>query len=408
MTTEDRDLRTGRTYWQSRPMPAVPHRPLIRDVKGDVLVVGAGISGALVAEALSDRHRVIVVDKRGPVMGSTPASTALVEYEIDTPLIDLSKQIGRVKAERAWRRSHLALHALAARTRALGIAADTRRTDNLYLAGNLLDAAGIAAEAQARRQAGIETQFLDRRTLADRFGIKRPAALLAFDDLALDPRRLTSGFLNAAIERGTRVYAPTEITDVDSGSDGITATTANGRTIRAGAIVFATGYELPRYVPKRRHRVMSTYAIATVPQKQKPLPEDCFIWEASDPYLYLRSTPDGRVICGGEDEEFSDDEARDALIPEKTEAIRRKLGKMLPHIDTTPDFAWAGAFGSTPTGLPSIGAVPGLKNAWAVLGFGGNGITYSRIAADIINAALAGKSDPDADLYAFAKTRAVR
>jgi glycine/D-amino acid oxidase-like deaminating enzyme len=51
--------------------------------------------------------------------------------------------------------------------------------------------------------------------------------------------------------------------------------------------------------------------------------------------------------------------------------------------------------------LPSIGAIPGKPRCWAVLGFGGNGITYSRIAADIISAALMGKRDPDADLYAL-------
>ena len=73
-------------------------------------------------------------------------------------------------------------------------------------------------------------------------------------------------------------------------------------------------------------RSMSTYAIATRPQPRRLWPEDCFIWEAADPYLYLRSTPDGRVICGGEDEDFADDEARDALIPQKAAAIRRKLG----------------------------------------------------------------------------------
>ena len=50
------------------------------------------------------------------------------------------------------------------------------------------------------------------------------------------------------------------------------------------------------------------------------------IWEASDPYLYIRTTPDGRVICGGEDEDFADDEKRDALIPRKTATLRRKLG----------------------------------------------------------------------------------
>lgn len=408
MTTQNRDLRTGTSYWQSRPMPAVPHRSLDRDVKADILVVGAGVSGALVAEALSADHRVVIADARGPVQGSTPASTALVEYEIDTPLITLAKQIGRKKAERAWRRSHLAVQALAARTRALGIRADARRTDNLYLAGNQLGAGDLAEEASARRQAGIETGFLTRRELKARSGMNRAAALIAYDDLAIDPRRLTSGYLNAAIERGARLYAPTEVTEVETGPDGVTAATEAGPTIRCRTIVFATGYELPRCVPKRRHHILSTYAIATVRQPRNLWPEDCFIWEASDPYLYLRSTPDGRVICGGEDEDFADAESRDALIPKKVAAIRRKLARLLPDLDTTPDFAWAGAFGSTRTGLPSIGAIPGMKNAYAVLGFGGNGITYSRIAADVIRAAIDGKGDPDADLYAFASARTER
>ena len=59
------------------------------------------------------------------------------------------------------------------------------------------------------------------------------------------------------------------------------------------------------------------------------------------------------------------------------------------------------SFGETATGLPTIGEIPGHRNCWAALGYGGNGITYSRIAAEIIRTALTGGSDPDADLYAF-------
>jgi len=408
MATQKRDLRTGRTYWQSRPMPSVPHAPLVRDVTAGVLVIGAGISGALMAEALSRRHDVVVVDRRGPVRGSTPASTALVEYEIDTPLTLLAAQIGMPRAIRAWRRSALAVTALAARTRDLGIAADMVRADSLYLAGNVLDADGLRAEAEARCHAGLETLYLARGALRERFGIRRAAALLAHDDLALDPRRLTAGYLAAAIGRGARVHAPVEVTGVESHRDGATATTAGGPAIRAGAVVFCTGYEMPRWVPQGRHRVLSTYAIATRPQPRKIWPEACLIWEASDPYLYLRPAPGGAVICGGEDEDFADDDSRDALIPRKAATIARKLKRLVPDLDTTPAFAWAGAFGTTATGLPSIGAVPGMPHAYAVLGFGGNGITCARIAADIVAAALDGRPDPDADLYAFRRARATR
>ena len=264
------------------------------------------------------------------MLGSTPASTALVEYEIDTPLTLLAGKIGRERAERAWRRSYLALHALAARTRDLGIRADLRRADNLYLAGNVLDADGLAEEAKARARAGIETKLLPRRELKERFGIRRSAALLAYDDVALDPRRLTAGYLNVAIGRGARLFAPTDVSDVEAGASGVSARTAGGPVIRCKSLVFATGYEMPDSVPKRAHQVFSTWAIATRPQPRKLWPEDCFIWEAADPYLYLRSTPDGRVICGGEDEEFSDDEARDALIPKKAAAIAPETGAPIP------------------------------------------------------------------------------
>jgi glycine/D-amino acid oxidase-like deaminating enzyme len=401
MITQKRDLRTGTSYWQTRPMPRVPTTPLTRDLTTDVLVVGAGISGAQVAEALSADHRVIIVDRRGPVMGSTTASTALVEYEIDSPLTHLTRQIGKANAARAWRRSHLALHSLAERIEALGISCGAVRRDNLYLAGNVLNADGLREEAEAQRAIGIETDFLSGAGLRDRFGVRRLAALLAHDDLAVDPRRLTSGFLRAAIARGTKVFAPAEVTEIETSRTLVSARTRSGPTIRAKHIVFATGYEMPTFVPHAKHRIISTYAIATRRQPRRLWPERVFIWEAADPYLYMRTTPDGRVICGGEDEDFSDDEKRDALIPKKAAAIGRKLKRLFPELDVSPEFAWAGAFGTTETGLPSIGAIPGKQNCYAVLGFGGNGITYSRIAAELIAAELAGKSDPEADLYAF-------
>jgi glycine/D-amino acid oxidase-like deaminating enzyme len=400
MLTRKRDLRTGTSYWQSRPAPRVPAHRLTRDITTDVLVVGAGISGALVAETLSADHQVVIVDRRGVAKGSTPASTALVEYEIDTPVTHLARKIGKGDAGRAWRRSHLAVHALYARTRELGISADMAHRGTLYLAGNLLDGKALESEYAARRAIGLEATLLPRRALRERFAIDRSAALLSHGDFVADPRRLTTGYLKAAVASGARIYAPVEVTGVEAGHGAIAAT-KDGPTIRANHVVFATGYEVPKIVPPDGHRIVSTYAIATQPQRRNLWPEEALIWEASEPYLYLRTTTDGRVICGGEDEDFADDEKRDALIDRKAAAIGRKLQHLFPRLDVTPAFRWAGSFGTTETGLPLIGRVPRHPDVWAILGFGGNGITYSRIAADIVGAALRGDADPDADLYRF-------
>ena len=77
----------------------------------------------------------------------------------------------------------------------------------------------------------------------------------------------------------------------------------------------------------------------------------------------MRTTLDGRIVVGGEDESFSDETKRDALIPTKIDAILSKLAKLMPGVATEPEFAWAGCFGSSPTGLPAIGPFPAPSTA---------------------------------------------
>jgi glycine/D-amino acid oxidase-like deaminating enzyme len=402
VVTTRRDLRTGRPIWIGRRAASVAHERLTRDIDTDVLVIGAGITGALIADALtSDGAKVVVVDKRGLAKGSTAASTALVQYEIDTPLTSLTRKIGKEDAVRAWRRSCLAVGALAARLAELGVS-DVARRDSLYLAGNMLDPKALRREHAARRAAGLPSRYLDRKALRERFGIARAAALMSYGNLTIDPRKATLALLQAAAANGARIFAPADMTDIATRKGGVTVTAVNGRRIRCRHLVFATGYELPHGVTCRHHKITSTWAVATVRQKRDALwPGECCIWEAADPYLYLRTTPEGRVICGGGDEDIADDGKRDALIGRKTAMLRRKLKRLFPKLNTAIDYAWTGAFGETTTGLPIIGAVPGMPHCFIALGYGGNGTTYAVIAADIIAGAIAGRPDVDADLYRF-------
>jgi len=401
VVTKSKDVRTGRSIWQSRPAPRVSHHPLDRNVETDALIIGAGITGAMVADCLAEAGlRVVIADKRGPAKGSTTASTALVQHEIDTPLIHLVRKIGKTDAIRAWRRSRLAVDAIAARLSELDVR-DARRRGSLYLAGNLLDRDELDREHDARRAAGLASRYLNGKELRARFGITRRAALLSYESLVIDPREATLALLKAACARKTTIYWPAEIVDIDAKPAGVTATATNGRRIRSRHLIFATGYELPDRVPRRGHKIISTWAIATVRQPRRLWPEQCTIWEASEPYLYLRTTSDGRIICGGEDEDFSDEDRRDALLARKTKVLQRKLKRLIPHANTSVDFAWTGSFGSSATGLPRIGRVPKMPNCWVALGYGGNGTTYARIAADVICGALTGRPDADADLYDF-------
>jgi glycine/D-amino acid oxidase-like deaminating enzyme len=395
------DLRTGRPVWSAYRARRVPVVPLRRDAKTGVLVVGMGVSGAMIAEALTSAgHRVMMIDRRGPIRGSTAATTALVQFEIDTPLSRLAPMIGRDRAERAWRRSRLAVGNLAARIDELGIRCSLARRRSLYLAGDVLDAEGLEAEAAARRAAGLQASFLGAAALRDEYGLARDGAIVSHGNLELDPRKLTSGLLHAALGRGARLCAPVEATGFVHAADGVEVATAGGPVISAEHVVLATGYELAAPVPTEGHRVLSTWAIATRPQPRNLWPHRAFVWEASDPYLYLRATADGRLVCGGEDEDFVDEDRRDALIGDKAAALARKLGALMPDVDPAPEFAWTGSFGSTATGMPVIRRLPRRPRIHAVLGYGGNGITFSRIAAEVIATELDGGRDRDAEVFA--------
>jgi glycine/D-amino acid oxidase-like deaminating enzyme len=397
---EHRDLRTGRTVWEGGGLPLLPRRSLRANIETDVLIVGAGITGAVVADVLTQAGlKVAIVDRRGPVRGSTAASTALLLAEIDTPLTVLAERIGRRDAVRAWLRARRAVHDLT--RRAHGISCDWVRRDALYLAGDMLDAGALAKEAEARQGIGFPCEYLGRDQLRRDYGIARDAAIRTRDNAEVDPVRLTSGFLRRALGRGARIFAPVEITDVRPSPRQVMARAGNGFAFKASALVYAAGYELPRLVPRAGHRVVSTWALATAPQPDRLWASRCLIWEASDPYLYMRTTRDGRVLLGGEDEDFSDESARDALTDRKIAALQRKLHALFPALDTTAEFAWAGSFGDSRMGLPTIGPLRGKPNCFAVLGFGGNGITFGMMAAQVLRGYLRGPRDPDSELFAF-------
>jgi len=401
--TRKRNLRTGHAIWSAHRHPRIPATRLHRSVSADVVVVGAGISGAMISQALTAAGmRPLILDRRrGALRGSTAASTALLQFELDTPLIHLTRKVGRRAAEQAWRCSHAAVNELRTRATKLGIEAHLQSRPSLYLAGDILDAAGLRREVRARQKLGLPSEMLEREALRHHFGIDRQAAILSHANAEADPVALANGFLQRALRDGARLHAPHEVADLHATRRGITVFTKDGIEIQTRRVVLCTGYEMPKIVPTDRNRILSTWAMATSPQPEKVWPQRALIWEASEPYLYARVAHDGRVICGGEDEDFSEDKRRDASIETKTARLEKKLGKLFPALDTRAEFAWTGCFGSSTTGMPTIGEIPGHRHCYAVLGYGGNGITFSMLAATLLTKAIRGKNDPDGKLFAF-------
>ncbi len=115
----------------------------------------------------------------------------------------------------------------------------------------------------------------------------------------------------------------------------------------------------------------------------------------------MRTTSDGRALIGGEDDPFRNPLRRDALIPKKSKLLAKKFVDLFPDIPMEIAYAWAGTFGETKDGLAYIGSLPKLPRCYFALGFGGNGITYSVVAAEMIRDAICGRENKDMRLFRF-------
>ena len=401
MLTQKRDLRSGTPLWLENGLPPIAVAKPSRK-SSDVVVVGTGVSGALMTDALLQAGlTVTAVDRRKILSGSTTASTALLQGELDTPLIELQKKLGLSRAARVCWHSAQAVQALTDRIHDLGINCDHTIRTSLYLPGNVLDVSDLKKEADARQKIGLRSEFLNRSELKAFAGINKQGAIASRGNAEVDPVKLVAGLWRSNIARGVSLVRDTVVTDLDHSGKQVRLHMKDGSTLDAGHVVFCTGYELMKSAKPKGYKVISTWVLATKPQKTRLWPSRSLIWEAADPYLYLRTTPEGRIIVGGEDEDFSDETKRDAMLPKKVAAIARKAAKLFPDIDFEPDFSWTGSFGESPTGLPAIGPVKTMPRCFAVLGFGGNGITFSMLAAQLVSRQIQGITDPAAELFAL-------
>jgi glycine/D-amino acid oxidase-like deaminating enzyme len=384
-------LRGGYPPWRQRRQPL--GRPVLAaNMRCEVLVVGAGITGSFMAEHLSALgHEVCVLDRERPGLGSTAASTAMLLWEIDAPLIKLTQFYGFERAAELYHRSLRAVSGLSELVESADLPCGFRPRQSLYLAEAGTNPRELLAEHLLRERAGLPGNHLDHRRLLFEFALTREAALLSPGSAEVDPVLLSQALLARAGRQGASLLAG-EAVSYEAAAGGVLVGLDNGCAIEAGKVVLATGYTMPEWLDAPLHAISSTWAIATPPQPPGTLWRDrVLIWEAGENYSYARTTTDNRIVIGGEDDpDLADQSARDEAMTAKAEVLAGKLAGLWPKAIPRADFQWSGAFGETADGLPLIGPVPGRPRMFAAYGYGGNGITFSYMASRMIGRLIAG------------------
>ena len=386
-------------FWTVRNGLIRIYPPLERDLRCDALIVGGGISGALLAHELTKKGVfAILIDRRDIGHGSTSASTALLQYEIDTPLYKLRKLVGASNADRAYQ---LGIDAINQLQKLAGRGCGFAMRPSLQIATNKSDLPGLRLEYDERRELRLPVMLLTASDLRA-CGIRGAGALRSGVAAEVDPYRLTHHLLDRASKRGLEIYDRSGATRYVRSRSGVTVHTDRSFQIRCKAVFFATGYETREVLPESIVRFKSTYAMVSEPIADLDWWKDrALIWGTGDPYLYMRTTSDRRVLVGGRDDGVLNSQRRDRRVDRKIGELMRLFHSIFPNISIEPAFGWAGAFGSTGDGLGYIGAHPSFPHAYFALGFGGNGITFSQIAARILTDLFLGRKNPDQGVFRF-------
>ena len=134
------DLKSNEPFWLVKNGILESYPSLKNDENCDVLVIGGGITGSLIAhQMVKDGYKTILIDKREVANGSTSATTSMLQYEIDVPLFELTEMIGKKGAVESYKACSKSIDDLEKISDEIKSTAGFERKKSLYFASKKKD-----------------------------------------------------------------------------------------------------------------------------------------------------------------------------------------------------------------------------------------------------------------------------
>jgi glycine/D-amino acid oxidase-like deaminating enzyme len=367
-------------------------------------VIGGGITGALMAFQLSSEgYNTVLIDKNDVSLGSTAATTAIVQYELDEPLYSLIDKVGEDAAVDTYRHGVEMIDKLNQLIHYHDFKCGFEMKNSVHFSRNEEDVDWLRKEFECRKKYGFEVNWLTGNQLLKNYYIAGHGAIVSDKAAAVDAYLLAHQLLHYSVTHSAlRVFDHTGMKEVTYDGTHNFVLTDEDYQVTCKRIVYSTGYETQAFLSEPVAKLISTYALISEPLNVlPPAISTSVFWDTSDPYFYMRSTPDNRVLIGGVDEPFTDPDHRDSLIEEKDKELVNLFRTALPDMSITPDYSWAGTVGITKDSMPYIGVHPDHHNSFFALGYGGNGITFSLMAMKMLSDTLAGRKNRYNEYFRF-------
>lgn len=373
----------SRSLWDATA--SSPQFPELQgDVRTDVVIVGAGITGLTAALLLAEKgRRVVVVEKETIGSGETGNTTAHITVAIDARYHYIKRHYSKEEAKLVAEASRASIEKIAENVQRHSIECRFRRVPGYLYTEKRKYVAELKNEASAAREAGLDAQWIANVPLP----FETRGAVLWPNQAQFHPREYLAGLARAATAAGAQIFERTFAKKVDSG----VVETERG-TITAEHVFMATNVPIGGFTHVHtKAAAYRSYAIAFA----SPEPHDGgLFWDTADPYHYTRwqDTSEGTfLIVGGEDHRTGEEEDTEGCFSRLADYTRQYFG---PH---EVRYRWSGQIIEPHGGLPMIGG--SSKEVYIATGYAGQGMTFGTVGGMLVSDLILGIANPWKDVF---------
>lgn len=371
------------------------------NLETDVCVIGGGITGCIAGYYFAkNKIPTIIIEKKRIAHLSTSVTTSLLQYELDDNLSELVEHTTLEKAVKSYNLGLKALDELDNFINTHGNECLYEKKDTLLYTAKNDEINAIKNEFDLRLKNGLNVEYIDKNNSPFSFDVK--AGVISKNGGAqIDPFKLTHQLIKVSESLGLKVFENTEAIKIDYLNEGVEITTEFGYKIKCKKVIVATGYNTSLFTKRNFATMTTTFNVATKPVNSFDGWNDkILIRDNEDPYNYLRTTPDNRLIIGGEDISFLPGIFDKDMANIKYDILENRLKSMFPNINNIEiDYKYCGTFASTPDNLGFVGPDPQHHNLWYCLGYGANGILFAILGGLWLSNLYLGNKDDDINLF---------
>jgi glycine/D-amino acid oxidase-like deaminating enzyme/nitrite reductase/ring-hydroxylating ferredoxin subunit len=378
------------SLWQRTTQPYIPVRQIDITQNYDVVIAGGGITGITTGLQLQQSGlRCVILEAHTLCFGTTGGTTAHLNTLLDTPYTTIASNFGKEGAILVARAVREAVNTVKANIEQHLIDCNFEEATAWLFSQTGQQTKELEAIQQATFEAGIPVSYTKTTPVPIQFD----KALEIKNQAKFHPTRYVMALAKAFEEAGGTIVQNCRVMATDN-TDPLVIKTALG-DIKTNWLIYATHIPPGVNLVHLRCAPYRSYAMA-VRLADESYPAG-LTYDMYDPYHYYRTQVidgDQYLIIGGEDHKTAH--------AENTNAPFNRLESHIRHYFNVKEIAyrWSSQYFEPADGLPYIGHMPGQPGKILVAtGYGGNGMTYSHVAARLLSSIVLDKESPYIKLF---------